>query len=71
LRNLLQTKEQEAEEDDSEYPVPFSERAKCFEFNKTLDDMLEDYGCDHCTKYLTLQCPFISKFLEDFNGNDE
>lgn len=70
MKNLLPTDVQE-EEEEEDWPVPFSDRIKCFDFNKVLDSILEDYGCDHCTKYLTLQCPHISKFLEDFNEGEE
>ena len=68
MRNLLQTDVADEEED---WPVEFSERIKCFDFNRNLDQMMEDYSCDHCNRYLTLQCPHISAFLEEYNEAEE
>ena len=36
----------------------------CYEFNSKLKEQFDDDCCEHCRKYLTLQCAH----LEDFMG---
>lgn len=48
----------EEEDDDFRY-------RECYEFNKNLNDVLDDGRCIHCRKYLTVQCEYIDEFLDE------
>ncbi|UCG68877.1 MAG: hypothetical protein JSV09_13970 [Thermoplasmata archaeon] len=45
---------------------------ECYEFNEKLKVQFDDKCCEHCKKYLTLQCSYLEDFmieivdLEDF-----
>jgi hypothetical protein len=38
---------------------------ECYEFNENLDPSKDDECCEHCRKYLTVQCKYIDEFLDD------
>ncbi|MCK5548830.1 MAG: hypothetical protein KAI64_07425 [Thermoplasmata archaeon] len=44
---------------------------ECYEFNTRLKSKFDDGLCDHCKKYLTLECAHIDWFIEDDHFEDE
>lgn len=40
---------------------------ECYEFNERLKSQFDDDCCEHCKKYLTIQC----EHLEDFQAEIE
>lgn len=48
-----------------ELPEAFglSEPMPCFEFNLALDGRLDNGRCEHCRKFLTVECEYIDHFL--------
>lgn len=46
----------------------FSEPMPCFEFNGALSRTHEDGQCVHCRNFLTLECPYIDRFLSEDDG---
>lgn len=43
----------------------------CYEFNEALGRSLDDSGCLHCRKFLTLECPHIAEFMDEDEEEDE
>ena len=45
---------------------------ECYEFNARLESSLNDRCCVHCSKYLTLRCPYLDDFMDDIEdyGDD-
>jgi hypothetical protein len=46
-------------------PFEFSEPMPCFEFNAALSTVQDDGRCVHCRKFLTLECPYLDRFLSE------
>ena len=44
---------------------------ECYEFYKKLPSGFNDGLCEHCRKYLTVECPNIDKFLEEEGIEEE
>ena len=38
---------------------------ECYEFNEKLKSQFDDDCCEHCRKYLTLQCEYLEDFMEE------
>lgn len=38
---------------------------ECYEFNENLEANKDDECCEHCRKYMTLNCKHIDDFLDD------
>ncbi len=38
---------------------------ECYEFNENLPTGQDDEDCEHCRKYLTLNCKHIEEFIDD------
>ncbi|MEW5937184.1 MAG: hypothetical protein AB1665_05125 [Candidatus Thermoplasmatota archaeon] len=38
---------------------------ECYVFNKALRPQMDDECCEHCAKFLTLDCKYIEEFLEE------
>ncbi len=57
----------ELEYEDRESPEPFA----CYEFNTTFLPMLDDRSCEHCRKWLTMECEHIDDFINDEEWEDE
>jgi hypothetical protein len=41
---------------------------ECYEFNGKLKDQFDDDCCEHCSKYLTLQCEYLEDFMSEIDG---
>lgn len=50
--------------DDEDEEDPFVGR-ECYEFNEMLSPLQDDEACEHCKKYLTLNCKHIGEFIDD------
>lgn len=44
---------------------------ECYEFNFKLPSKFDDGLCEHCRKYLTVECHHIDDFLEDEDLEEE
>ncbi len=55
----------EEEEQDEDELVTEKEKEKCYSFNTILTRSKNDRECEHCSHYLTLQCPHIKRFIEE------
>jgi hypothetical protein len=44
---------------------------ECYEFNEKLKADLDDTCCEHCGKYLTLQCQYLDDFLDEIEDLEE
>lgn len=51
--------------DDETYPL------ECYEFYLKLQERFDDGMCEHCRKYLTVECPHIDEFLEEEEFEEE
>jgi hypothetical protein len=38
---------------------------ECYEFNEKLKEQFDDDCCEHCRKYLTLQCEHLDDFMDE------
>lgn len=38
---------------------------ECYIFNPRLKKEFDDGKCEHCKKYLTMLCPYISEFIDE------
>ena len=38
---------------------------ECYVFNKKMMNTLDDLKCIHCCHYLTLECKYISEFVDE------
>jgi hypothetical protein len=57
---------------DEEEEEDFCDR-ECYVFNEKLKEHFDDDCCEHCTKYLTLQCEHLGDFMneiDDFGDYD-
>jgi hypothetical protein len=43
----------------------------CYEFHTKLLARFDDDLCEHCKKFLTLECPHIDEFVEDAEVDEE
>ena len=43
----------------------------CYEFNTRLKAYLDDGLCEHCRKWLTVECENIDEFVEEEELDDE
>lgn len=37
----------------------------CYEFNTRMKEQFDDECCEHCKKYLTLQCTHLEDFMDE------
>ena len=44
---------------------------ECYEFNEKLKSQFDDRCCQHCKKYLTLQCQYLDEFMEEIDELDD
>ncbi|MEE9152232.1 MAG: hypothetical protein V3U20_10445 [Thermoplasmata archaeon] len=44
---------------------------ECYEFNDKLKNLFDDNCCEHCIKYLTLQCERLEDFMEEIVDLDD
>nr|AKQ02687.1 hypothetical protein [uncultured euryarchaeote Rifle_16ft_4_minimus_37664] len=51
-------------EPDAEF-FEFSEPMPCYEFNGGLEPAEDNGRCEHCRKFLTLECEYIDHFMEE------
>ena len=51
--------------------LPVMDRARCFLRHPALGAEFEDLRCEHCAKFLTLQCAHIDMFIDDVEDLDE
>lgn len=40
----------------------------CYEFSDKLKNQFDDDCCEHCVKYLTLQCEHLEDFMDEIDG---
>jgi hypothetical protein len=40
---------------------------ECYEFNNKLKEQFDDDCCEHCMKYLTLQCAHLEDFMDELS----
>ena len=40
---------------------------ECYEFNEKLKSQFDDDCCEHCKKYLNLQCAHLGDFMEELS----
>ncbi|UCF08479.1 MAG: hypothetical protein JSW28_01975 [Thermoplasmata archaeon] len=51
------------EENGEEEEADFCDR-ECYVFNERLKKQFDDDCCEHCSKYLTIQCEYLEDFME-------
>lgn len=57
-------------EDEEEEEEEFCNR-ECYVFNEKLKTQFDDNCCEHCLKYLTLQCEYLEDFMAEIVDLDE
>jgi hypothetical protein len=67
-RPAVLNRDQLAEEDSY---LPVMDRARCFQRHPSLGPECEDLRCEHCAKFLTIQCAHIDLFIDDVENLDE
>lgn len=48
-----------------------SEQFECYDFNVNLSTRFDDGLCEHCRKYLTINCPHIDTFIGEEGLEEE